>query len=338
MTWQEAVNNMANWYQNNIHTYQGTVSKPRNLALSLHSCPLLGGTKVRDDCTGFVSACCQLIGAVPRGYLLGSADCANPRGTFAKHASKGGFKVMKYSDEALLPYDIAACYIEGGTHHAEIFAGRINGKKKSFSWGNIHDKAHGGMPSYCCINRNYQVIYRHDGVSRDLPAGFSLDSGSYNSGVSGGGTFIINFDNYIEPYPVHSEYETYTGGGGNIFSNAQDNAFAMAAIDSSLFTNKADQKIIDSSTKQVHTRIYSTNDATIILDELKIPLDVSNGMTWANKGIDQNAVDKWQKDQDKQKEEAKKKQEETNQNPSTNQNSSTNQNPSTNQNSSTKQN
>ena len=89
-------------------------------------------------------------------------------------------------------------------------------------------------------------------------------------------------------YPVHDEYQTFTGQGGNIFENSKDNAFQTASATSkqTMFTSK-DQ--FASS----HTRIYSTNDSCIVLDELKIPYN-SNDPTieYANQGITKEDVAK----------------------------------------------
>ena len=321
MTCPDAVKTMANWYAANVHTYQGGVRGSKNRpkkGVAWIPCPLIN-QNIRDDCTGYTVSCLQLFGILPKGYAAGSAEQAKINGGFATKLSKAGFKVMRFSSSVLQPFDIAACYIEGGTHHAEIYAGLVNGKRRSFSWGNVNDNANGGQPTYCNIKDNYQVIYRYDGVARDIPLNFTMDSsgGSYG----GGGTVYINLDDYIEPYPVHSEYDTYTGKGGNIFSNDKDNAFGLAGLkDNTLLNNKLDEITTNSSIpKYKHTRIYSTNDATIVLDELRLPMDISTNDTWANKGITMTDVSAWKEAQDKQTEEAKKaKAEEEAKNSSTN--------------------
>ena len=61
---------------------------------------------------------------------------------------------------------------------------------------------------------------------------------------------------------------TFSGNRGNIFENAENNAFTIASI--------GRQDIDVSNNKNMHTRIYSTNDATIILDELSMPIDSNN--------------------------------------------------------------
>lgn len=59
---------------------------------------------------------------------------------------------------------------------------------------------------------------------------------------------------------------TFSGSGGNLFEDPANNAYQMAAIKTNVNTS--------TNTKN-HTRIYSTNDATIILDELSLNLDTS---------------------------------------------------------------
>ena len=89
-------------------------------------------------------------------------------------------------------------------------------------------------------------------------------------------------------YPVHDEYQTFTGQGGNIFENSKDNAFQMASATSkqTMFSSK-DQ--FASS----HTRIYSTNDSCIVLDELKIPYNSNDpDIEYANQGITKEDVAK----------------------------------------------
>lgn len=81
------------------------------------------------------------------------------------------------------------------------------------------------------------------GLGTEVSGG--LDSGGFGDGGAGMGN--------SNAYPVHDEYQTFTGQGGNIFENSKDNAFQMASATSkqTMFSSK-DQ--FASS----HTRIYST--------------------------------------------------------------------------------
>ena len=89
-------------------------------------------------------------------------------------------------------------------------------------------------------------------------------------------------------YPVHDEYETFTGKGGNIFANSKDNAFQMASATSKQTMFSSKDKFASS-----HTRIYSTNDSCIVLDELKIPYNSNDpAIEYANQGITKEDVAK----------------------------------------------
>ena len=116
------------------------------------------------------------------------------------------------------------------------------------------------------------------GLGTEVSGG--LDSGGFEDGGAGMGN--------SNAYPVHDEYQTFTGQGGNIFENSKDNAFQMASATSkqTMFSSK-DQ--FASS----HTRIYSTNDSCIVLDELKIPYNSNDpDIEYANQGITKEDVAK----------------------------------------------
>ena len=102
-----------------------------------------------------------------------------------------------------------------------------------------------------------------------------------SEGLDGGFGYMGDGMGNSNAYPVHDEYQTFTGQGGNIFENSKDNAFQTASATSkqTMFTSK-DQ--FASS----HTRIYSTNDSCIVLDELKIPYNQNDpAIEYANQGI-----------------------------------------------------
>ena len=114
--------------------------------------------------------------------------------------------------------------------------------------------------------------------------GTEVSEGLYGGDFGDMGGGMGNFN----AYPVHDEYQTFTGQGGNIFENSKDNAFQTASATSkqTMFTSK-DQ--FASS----HTRIYSTNDSCIVLDELKIPYNSNDpDIEYANQGITKEDVAK----------------------------------------------
>ena len=114
------------------------------------------------------------------------------------------------------------------------------------------------------------------GLGTEVSGG--LDSGGFGDGGAGMGN--------SNAYPVHDEYKTFTGQGGNIFENSKDNAFQMASATSKQTMFSSKDKFASS-----HTRIYSTNDSCIVLDELKIPYN-SNDPTieYANQGVTKEDV------------------------------------------------
>lgn len=59
--WWDAVCKMGKWYEQNIHTYQGTRGSEPLKGKNWYDCPLIK-TKVADDCSGFVQACLRLHG------------------------------------------------------------------------------------------------------------------------------------------------------------------------------------------------------------------------------------------------------------------------------------
>ena len=116
------------------------------------------------------------------------------------------------------------------------------------------------------------------GLGTEVSGG--LDSGGFGDGGAGMGN--------SNAYPVHDEYKTFTGQGGNIFANSKDNAFQMASATSKQTMFSSKDKFASS-----HTRIYSTNDSCIVLDELKIPYNSNDpDIEYANQGITKEDVAK----------------------------------------------
>ena len=114
------------------------------------------------------------------------------------------------------------------------------------------------------------------GLGTEVSGG--LDSGGFGDGGAGMGN--------SNAYPVHDEYQTFTGQGGNIFANSKDNAFQMASATSKQTMFSSKDKFASS-----HTRIYSTNDSCIVLDELKIPYNSNDpAIEYANQGITKEDV------------------------------------------------
>ena len=132
MAWNNVVQTVAKWYQTNVHDYnQGKYTQ----------CGISNCGMVRHDCSGYVSACLRAAGIIKTTQIFRSGDFVGS-GSAATALRKAGFIQLPYSKTNVRPFDIIA--LNG---HVEIFAGVIGGKMKSYSWGNVHDTAHGGMPS-----------------------------------------------------------------------------------------------------------------------------------------------------------------------------------------------
>ena len=140
-SWVSAVESMGKWYEQNIHTYQGTTAKPRK-GKTWYFCPLVN-TKVADDCSGFVQACLMLFGV--KCPTICTADMN--KSPFMQLMESAGFQHSSgmWTPENTIPGDILC---GGPQTHTEIYAGN----RKSWGWGNIHDgqNGHAAMPAPFC--------------------------------------------------------------------------------------------------------------------------------------------------------------------------------------------
>lgn len=93
------------------------------------------------------------------------------------------------------------------------------------------------------------------------------------SGDDGGPIQPIAADTGFAGGSPPPDYTTFSGSRGDIFQGPESNAFTIASIA---------RNIDSSNAKTNHTRIYSTNDATIILDELSMPLTDTSTNTTTN--------------------------------------------------------
>ena len=85
-------------------------------------------------------------------------------------------------------------------------------------------------------------------------------------------------------YPVHDEYETIVSGNGSksVFEIVGENKIRLTYTDSTAYKQMNDSSVMNLKT----TRIYSTNDSCIVLDELKIPYNQNDPVIeYANQGI-----------------------------------------------------
>lgn len=281
-TWNQAVQSMGTFYFHNIHTYQGGVSGHATGSRRMYSCPLLGNS-VGDDCSGFTSACLQLFGAFPKSYLVSSHEFASTTSTAARYLKKAGFSPLRFLGFTLLqPFDIIA-----RNGHVEVFYGKNGSSFMSYGWGNIHDgrpgpngKKRAGMPCYTATKPAYSIVWRNSGVSIDTPLDFSSANGNtmqqqMNTEYGTGGTFNCRagsqFNYTSNTYPVHDEYETIASGNGSksVFEIVGENKIRLTYTDSTAYKQMNDSSVMNLKT----TRIYSTNDSSMVLDELSIPIN-----------------------------------------------------------------
>ena len=165
---------------------------------------------------------------------------------------------------------------------------------------------------------------------KDLPGDYNVppDDNSYSSGEGGemgegggggGGPMQIVFVENV--YPTHNEYTTYQGEGGNIFEKT-DSGKNTLKLKAAVLADKDNEttEFFDRKNENNHnTRIYSTNDSCIVLDELVIRPDgltkkeqqrLADEESFANKGIEEKDVSAHKAKLKQEEEEAKKKAEE----------------------------
>lgn len=201
--WPGVVKFIGHWYETNVDTYQGDppgVNSGNHSFAKKYSIKELNLSKmdyIRDDCSGFVTACVLAFVHFQKIYdklnetdkkihdgLLTSPwssihwDVNNfpnkQRENFMKNI---GFDILPYKFEDLQPFDIIAgncttggkIYNNGSFHHIEIYGGKQNGADKSWSWGSVHNLAKGGMPSAMSKGREgngYNTIFRLRGLGK----------------------------------------------------------------------------------------------------------------------------------------------------------------------------
>ena len=152
--WAKAVQIMGKWYEKNVIKYGATTT----------NCPLIGGS-VRNDCSGYVSACLQYMGVFDKKTIPSSAGFTNDQ-KIAQILEKGGFRKLKYSWAAVEPYDIIS-YRNSGEGHVEILAEK-GASPKSWGWGSVHDcqGKHACMPANTGDKpkgNTYTTIWRYMG-------------------------------------------------------------------------------------------------------------------------------------------------------------------------------
>lgn len=192
--WMTAIKAVADWYQHNINEYNQS---------GYHQCPVVSA-KVRSDCSGFVSACLQKLGAISNTTIYSSADYASPSGACGKALLAAGFQNYPYSFDDLREGDI---YSKGGGH-VEIYAG----SSKAYAWGsnhNVNSPKNPGLPTWMS-KQGYTIIWRYKG-------GGTL-GGDPGSGGSGG-VLIYGGDRKIDL----TKYSNIESGENKVYKLAGAN-------------------------------------------------------------------------------------------------------------------
>lgn len=145
--WARAVQDIAAWYVSNIHEY--------NQSKTVY-CDLVN-KDVRCDCSGFVTACLWKYGALQDVEWPPVSSTYTSDTGIKDKLKDAGFEKMPFSWNVVKPYDIISY-----NGHVEIYNGVVNGCHTSWSWGNVHDEAHGGLPCKTShVSGGYDVIYRN---------------------------------------------------------------------------------------------------------------------------------------------------------------------------------
>lgn len=149
-SWTKAVQSMGKWYESNVHEYNQS---------GWSSCDLLSGTRVRHDCSGYVSACLQYFGTLKKGVVFSSCEYTTSS-KVSDLLKSGGFTKLNYSWDIAQPYDIISY-----CGHVEILAEKGE-HPKSWGWGSCHDcrNGHACMPAGTGQKpkgSTYKVIWRY---------------------------------------------------------------------------------------------------------------------------------------------------------------------------------
>jgi hypothetical protein len=204
--WPDVVKFVGKWYEENIHTYQGSMTDDAdgsNILLYEFELDSNNTITVRDDCTGFVTAC-VLVYIFNNGLFESldgdlqdvvlswftnapTSDVWDSKSNTTKNVENLrkimialDFEELDYTFETIQPFDIMSGNkpSAGNFHHAEIYAGEDNGVHKSWAWGSIHDGSYNrakkkhreGMPCFFKSPKNnvsaYHTVWRKVGLEK----------------------------------------------------------------------------------------------------------------------------------------------------------------------------
>lgn len=134
--WVGSIEKLANWYIQNVPTYQNDTGGGGTGSRAWYPCDLLEGNTVGDDCTGFSYACLILAGyisdsptnAPPSGWYIGEDS------TMASKLKEAGF-THGYVASGM---EFKAGDILAKSGHVELLVGvNEDGTYQTFGWGTI---------------------------------------------------------------------------------------------------------------------------------------------------------------------------------------------------------
>lgn len=159
----------ANWYIQNVTTYQQSTSGKGTGSRKRYLCPLDPTGYAGDDCTGFAVFFMRYVAGTTKIGDATSEMMIDANNSWSKNVQKYGWKRYKASQigsvKKMKPGDVMVAYKKGAYHHAEIYLS----PKTTFGWGKIRTEypvsnsityKNGGFSDSSHV---YTVIYRYEG-------------------------------------------------------------------------------------------------------------------------------------------------------------------------------
>lgn len=154
------IEEMANWYIQNVPTYQA--NSPYR---GYYQCSLVN-MEVGDDCTGFSYAVLVYAGIINPSEVTALASSDYIRGgAMLQYIEKGGMKCHDVaSDTVFKTGDMLCVYIPNGRHHVEFVVGEnSDGTYQTFGWGSVKTTYPSTQKATrTSLSGNFMVYYRKE--------------------------------------------------------------------------------------------------------------------------------------------------------------------------------
>lgn len=230
--WNKCVSDMGLWFGANVNTYQKASSnkvKNRQPYPLIYDCPLIG-EKIRDDCSGFVSACLIYAGVMGKGSMYNAKDFQSTTGDCADALRAGGFQSMAFDASILQEGDI---YAHSG--HVEICAG----KNMQWGWGNTHYNnmpCKAGYSGSWTNGKTYTTIWRCGGSTNSAGMVYNGQIG-FDGIVTGG---VVQSIPPNQPRPIMASRGQNTVYSLSSSGSTNQNALSVEQQRRSKFNKKLD--------------------------------------------------------------------------------------------------